>query len=102
MMVALIAASITPGGQAQLIANLKNFVNNIPTFYSTNNNPSFAVQNGSAFPFNINPQQNQRSDNVPMRDCPYMESGTISMPPCQQAPAFSAPAGTTHKPTIWD
>lgn len=53
--VAVVAAAITPGGQAQLIANLRNFVNNIPTFYSTNNNPSFAVQNGSGFPFN--PQQ---------------------------------------------
>ena len=53
--VAAVAVAIIPGGQAQLIANLRNFVSNIPTFYSTNNNPSFAVQNGSGFP--LNPQQ---------------------------------------------
>lgn len=39
----LIAATV--GSQAQLLANVKNFVNSIPTFNS-NNDPSFAVQDG--------------------------------------------------------
>jgi len=42
---ALIAAVVTDVSQAQLLANLKNFVNTIPTF-SSNNNPTFAVQDG--------------------------------------------------------
>ena len=45
--VAVVLAAAIDGSQAQLLANLKNFVNNIPTFNSNNAvDPSFAVQNG--------------------------------------------------------
>lgn len=43
--VAVVATGVIEGSNAQLIANLKNFVSNIPTFTS-NNIPSFQVQNG--------------------------------------------------------
>ena len=44
IVVAVLSAAFD-GTQAQLLANVKNFVNNIPTF-SSNNDPSFAVQDG--------------------------------------------------------
>ena len=43
--VAAILSAAVGGSQAQLLANVKNFVNNIPTF-SSNNDPSFADQDG--------------------------------------------------------
>ena len=44
--VAAVVFAAIGGSQAQLLAKVKNFVNNIPTFNS-NNDPSFAVQDGS-------------------------------------------------------
>ena len=43
--VAVIVSATIKGSHAQLLANVKNFVSNIPTFNS-NNDPSFAVQDG--------------------------------------------------------
>lgn len=43
--VAVIIAAAFGSSHAQLLANVKNFVSNIPTFNS-NNDPSFAVQDG--------------------------------------------------------